>query len=169
MLIMENPLLMLFIALGILIFFLTLFKFLNMLESIKAKPSKKTAKAEPKKEEKPIEEKKEPAKDEEFDYKNITNYLYDRFVTNPSRDDEYIEKNISESFLNDKEYSDIRNKKVDIRVEPVVDSSKDMLYQKIQELTNNNRQEKEKLLDEFNGLSREMKLLLIENIMQKID
>ena len=55
-------------------------------------------------------------------------------------------------------------------VKPVENSVySNQVHSKIAELTNNNRQEKERMLNEFNNLSKEMKLLLIENIMQKID
>ena len=171
MLIIDNPLFLLFITLGKLIFFLTLFKILNYLESKKSKNSNKASKSESKIEEKSKDLGCLESNDEFVDYKKMTNYLYDRFVTTPTSDDDYIESNISESFISEDTYAEIRNKKVEIKVEPVTSnySDKENLYKKIEELTNNNRTEKERLLDEFNGLSREMKLLLIENILQKID
>lgn len=167
MLIIESPLFLLIIALGILIFFLALFKLLELWEKYKSN-NKPIAKKEPQK-----VEKKEPEivwEDDVFDEKNINNYLYDRFVVSPTIDDSFVDKQISEVFLDEKKYSEIRNKKVEIKVEPVQNlSEKEILYNKIEQLTNNNRTEKERLLDEFNHLSREMKLLLIENILQKID
>ena len=160
MLIIENPIFLLIIALAILSFFLILFKLLNYFDSRK----QKTQKTENKKEENvaQVEDKKE-----EYIEPN-TNYLYDRFVTEPTDDDAMsIDENICDAFLKDDDYLEIRNHKVDIKVEKSDDKSE--LYKRIEQITNNNRIEKEKLLDEFNGLSREMKLLLIENILQKME
>ena len=102
----------------------------------------------------------------------MTNYLYDRFVTNPTTDDAiYYRDNISQSFLSDEKYTEIRDKKVKIDVNPVERTccGGNKIHRKIAELTNNNRLEKERMLEEFDHLSKEMKLLLIENIMHKVD
>lgn len=184
MLIIENPLVMLIIALIIMICFLIFFKIVNFFENIKVKSKPKSdKKASIAKSEKVSESKddnankikvdeSEKSEDIPFDSKSMTNYLYDRFVVDPTIDDQTKYKsNISGAFISEEKYSEIRNNKVNIKVEPVGYSNyqRNRIYDKINELTNNNRQEKEKLLDEFQNLSKEMKLLLIENIMQKID
>lgn len=185
MLFVENPLKLLYVALGIMLFILALIKISNFFESLIAKSKSNTKKDKPKDEtvntEKKLEDKKElkPEKSEEcviedilVDSKNMTNYLYDRFVIDPTLDD-LIKDDIviSNTFLNDDDYSEIRDKKVKIKVEPVQTQtySRENVYRRIQEITNNNRSEKEKMLDEFNNLPKEMKLLLIENILQSIE
>lgn len=183
MLIIENPLRLLIIALCIMICLLLFFKIVNFCEKVnsknKTKKDNKSA-ASDKKQESIVEKKDGDAKNSDgekvtdipFDSKNMTNYLYDRFVISPTTDDAiYYQDNISQSFLSEEKYAEIRDKKVHIDVKPVESSqySRNHLYRKIEELTSNNRLEKEKMLDEFNNLSKEMKLLLIENIMQNID
>lgn len=103
-----------------------------------------------------------------------TNYLHDRFVTSPTKEDDvYFNPNISSAFLSEDEIEKIRNTKVRIRVKEDdkgnQDNPKEVLYNKIEKMTNENVATKEKILKEFESLSREMKLLLIENIMQRID
>lgn len=186
MLFVENPLKLLYIALGILISFLTIIKISNFFESVMTKTKSKPKKEESKTEKVKAEIKSEDIKESKsekieekgvvedivVDSKNMTNYLYDRFVANPTLDDS-IKDNImvSNAFLNDDDYAEIRDKKVKINVEPVQNTSysRENVYRRIQELTNNNRIEKEKMLDEFNNLPKEMKLLLIENILQSIE
>ena len=184
MLIIDNPLVMLIIALIIMISLLIFFKIVNFCESIKVKSKPKSDKKDAvSKSEKVVASKEdnankikvdesEKSEDIPYDSNSMTNYLYDRFVIDPTNDDPTkYRSNISESFISEEKYSEIRNKKVCINVEPVGYSNyqRSRIYDKINELTNNNRQEKERLLAEFQGLSKEMKLLLIENIMQKID
>ena len=103
-------------------------------------------------------------------YPNNDNYLHDRFVVSPTKDDYVESKKISESFLSDTELGNIRNRNVNIHVNDVDYnlSSKQSLHKRISEMTNHNQQTRERLLDEFEGLSREMKLLIIENIIQKM-
>jgi len=184
MLIFEDPLKLLYIALGILLFFLTIFKISDFFGSLKVKEKSKknsqkeeTSKSEDKKSESSESKnesvvEKTASEDVAFDSKNMTNYLYDRFVTNPTIDDSLRDTSkLSEAFLTDESYTEIRDKKVEIKVEPInsTNSYRENVYKKIQELTNNNRSEKERMLEEFNNLPKEMKLLLIENIIQKID
>lgn len=162
--IIENPMLFLFIALGLLIFFLTLFKYLNKAESKKSKTEKKDSKTESVTK----EEKKDSSNDVVY-----SNYLYDRFVSNPTKEDQVeYDSSISSAFLTEDEYQSIRNNKVEIKVKDTSSESalteKELLYKKIESMTTENTATKEKLLEEFNSLSREMKLLLIENIMQQI-
>ena len=179
MLIVEDPLRLLYIALGILIILLLIIKFSEFVGKLESKTKKKKeSKPAPTKEEKPKEEsvkeekqKEELKKDPSPDVFDNSNYLYDRFVVKPTSDDpECYKKSLSEAFLTEEKYREIRDNKVDIKVEKVrSDVYKNNIQNRIRELTNNNRAEKEKLLDEFNNLSTEMKLLLIENIMQNID
>ena len=179
MLIVEDPLRLLYIALGILIILLLIIKFSEFVGKFESKAKKKKeSKPAPTKEEKPKEEavkeekpKEEIKKDPSPDVFDNSNYLYDRFVVKPTNDDpECYKKSLSEAFLTEEKYREIRDNKVDIKVEKVrSDVYKNNIQNRIRELTNNNRAEKEKLLDEFNNLSTEMKLLLIENIMQNID
>lgn len=178
MLIIENPLRLLIIALAIMICLLLFFKIVDFFDKVRSK-SKSDKKADVSSDNKAIEKKADVKSEESaisgdvpFDSKNMTNYLYDRFVLNPTLDDlTHYENNISNAFITDEKYSEIRDKKVKIEVKPVENSvyAKNQIHSKIAELTNNNRSEKERMLNEFNNLSKEMKLLLIENIMQKID
>jgi hypothetical protein len=100
------------------------------------------------------------------------NYLYDRFVTKPTMDDYMGEKKISESFLSEKEVDNIRNSNVSIRVKDVEKvssiSDKASLHNRIREMTASNLENRERLLKEFEGLSKEMKLLIIDNIIQRM-
>ena len=121
MLIIENPLKLLIIALLVMICLLLFFKFMDLLDAKKKKAaSKKDKKDDSAKETK--EEKQPIAKDEEpvYDPKTSTNYLYDRFVMCPTTDDAMVcENKICDSFLSEDKYKQIRNKKVDIKVNPV--------------------------------------------------
>ena len=99
------------------------------------------------------------------------NYLYDRFVVNPTNDDCIDLKSISDTFISDKELEKIRNEKIQIKVSPVErvtgcchvsKETKDKI-----ENIDENRTARSKLLQEFDSLSKEMKLLLIENILKK--
>ncbi len=100
-----------------------------------------------------------------------TNYLYDRFVDNPT-DDDIVDSDskYKELFLSEDENKAIRDKKVEIKVKPVENlSEKELLYKKIEEMTNENAVNREKLLEEFDSLPRNTKLMLIENIIQKMN
>ena len=95
-----------------------------------------------------------------------SNYLYDRFVSNPTSEDN-IKKITKKAFLEEEDYNNIKNRKIEIKVRDVedLDVKNNALHSKIQQMTNENRETKERLLSEYENLSREMKLLLIENIM----
>jgi len=177
MLIVEYPLTFLYIALGILAFFLILFKINTYLESkdIKAKKTKSENKSNDNKVQENTSSENLDAKvleDLPGDDKN--NYLYDRFVEHPTCEDHVHIKSISDTFITEKDLEDIKNSKTYIRVSPVqkvncaCHLSSDT-QEKISQIIDNNRTARSKLLEEFDGLSKEMKLLLIENIMNKKD
>ena len=193
----SNPIELLVYVLLALAFFMILFRISNWLESYQPKERKKKEK---KKVEKVVEVKEtkieidkttEVKKDVEkvaetkelksdyvpmpivTDMKPASNYLYDRFVVSPSKEDVNATNAISESFISENELKEIRDRQVKIRVKNVEDiseisSDKQALYKKIQEMASENVDAKERLLREFESLPREMKLLLIENIMQKM-
>ncbi|MBQ7351897.1 MAG: hypothetical protein IJW59_03425 [Clostridia bacterium] len=154
---------------------------------------KKKEKAESVKEEKPKEEPKketdspkEEKKDEKATKEKVvakdikiiapqsySNYLYDRFVDSPSQEDNREKTVISSAFISDNDHKAISDREINIRVKEVEDISvanpdKEQLYKKIQEMANENIENKERLLSQFESLPREMKLLLIENIMNKM-
>lgn len=158
------------------IFFLTLFKFNNWFDSLPSKkkdskPSKEEVKKVDKVADDSVAITRSQSSNPVPDIVVKKNYLYDRFVDNPTSED-----NISDTrgdkkiFLTDEENKAIRNNKVEIRVKNSTDnmSQKELLHNKIQEMTNENNTNKEKLLKEFEGLSKDMKLLLIENIISKM-
>lgn len=179
--VVTNPLKYLALVWIGLIVLLLLFKFNNWVDD--RTPKKKEDKPKKAKEEtiKKIEEKtsdslsvvkeKEPEKKEikkEEVFVN-TNYLYDRFVDNPTNDDS-IEDKKNNAFLSVEESDEIKNKKVEIKVKPVENlSQKEALYKKIEQMTSTNAEEKEKMLEEFEALPRTTKLMLIENIIQKMN
>lgn len=104
---------------------------------------------------------------------NCPNYLYDRFVVTPTADDEIKEKDAFDGFLTEDEVNKIKDRNVKVDVKDVEDISsndvkKDKLYKKIQQMANENVESKEQMLAEFENLPKSMKLLLIENIMQKM-
>lgn len=171
--IIEDPLKYLILAICVLIFLKLFFKITDFFANKKAKAKnkkevvKETKASEPVKEDK-LKEIKEEVKKQEIT--NYSNYLYDRFVDNPSAEDEEDTSSIiSEAFITDQEFEDIKNRTTTIKVNDVEDinSNKNDVYSKIQALANENQENKEKLLEEFNSLSKEMKLLLIENILQR--
>jgi hypothetical protein len=86
-------------------------------------------------------------------------------VTNPTEDD-CVNTNLysNNPFITEEEYTEIRNKKVKIQVKELKNEE---LSSKLDRAINHNSKEKEKLLNEFNNLSKQMKLLLIENIINK--
>ena len=194
MYLIENPLTCLYLALGILIFFLILFKIGNLLEEyIAKKPAKapkkkdsnektskvteskeKDTKKEPVEEKKVAEEKAASKVLEDLPGDDKNNYLYDRFVLHPTRDDHIPIQSISDTFITEKDLEEIRNSKTYIRVSPVqkLNCGCHISYDtqdKIESIINENRSARSKLLREFDGLSKEMKLLIIENIMKNID
>lgn len=104
---------------------------------------------------------------------NCSNYLYDRFVDSPTIDDNVQDKKAFDAFLTDDEANNIKDRNVKVEVKDVEDISsrdikKDKLYKKIQEMANENIESKEQMLKEFESLPKSVKLLLIENIMQKM-
>ena len=163
--IMENPLKYLIILLIILAILLLFFKVVDYINSKNPSTSKKEK--EPEK----VEKKEEIVPDkEESSVVDSSNYLFDRFVLSPSKEDNLIDDN-NQIFLSDKDYEDIKNRQIDIMVQEddylSGNNDKQSLYNKIEKMANENIEHKEKLLKEYEGLSREMKLLLIENIMSK--
>ena len=97
------------------------------------------------------------------------NYLYDRFVDAPTNEDNIQQSKISEAFMSDNELNAVKNTDIKIRVkEDSLDSKKSKLYNRINQMTTSNMETRERLLKEFEGLSKEMKLLLIDNIIQKL-
>ena len=183
MAIVEHPLsfliIALFLLLGMLIFFkLVDFLFANAEKKKKKKESKSTEKKDSKptekKEEKVVENKKIEEKPNESQptqtveskqgvntTSNGYNYLHDRFVDNPTTDDVVCNNENYSMFLSNEEYDRIRNEKIEIRVKE--DGS---LNGKIDTIIKGSNSEKERLLGEFNNLSKEMKLLIIENILK---
>ncbi|MBE5758111.1 MAG: hypothetical protein E7345_04215 [Clostridiales bacterium] len=173
MIITEYPLFFLIVALGLLILLLIFFK-LN--EFFIAKKQKKVEKNKGKpsaeKEKTASEEKKTNVTQDDKTSKNensITNtkcngynYLHDRFVDNPTSDDIVEKDKLSSMFLSEDDYLKIKNEEIHIEVK-----SSDSIEDKLANAVKTNKAEREKLLDEFNNLSREMKLLLIENILKK--
>ncbi|MDY5676619.1 MAG: hypothetical protein SPK63_02380 [Eubacteriales bacterium] len=173
MIILEHPLMSLIIALLVLIFFLVLFKILNYLDKVKEKSKPKEKKSDTKVEssEKSSSEKSDSSVKDAGSSSNSlaqdkskvsgdTNYLYDRFVVSPTIDDkQVIDANICSAFLDIKKADEIKNKKLDIHVEPVVNLDKE-------EIQKNN--EKQKLLNEISNMSKEMKLLMLEDILKRM-
>lgn len=97
------------------------------------------------------------------------NYLYDRFVDRPSSEDHIQERKISDAFMSENELNAVKNKDIKIRVnDSSLESDKSKLYSRINQMTSSNLETRERLLKEFEGLSKEMKLLLIDNIIQKM-
>lgn len=174
---LDNPLIFLYIAMGILIFFLVLFKLLNILEDKLSKAKPKEAKKEEKKDvkkESPVakEEVKEVPKDtlEDLPGDDKNNYLYDRFVLNPTPEDDIRIKSISDTFITDKDLQEIRERKTRIRVTPVQKvSCCCCMPERPVESENKTNKPASKILREFDGLSKEMKLLILENILDSMD
>lgn len=183
MFIIEKPLQALIIALGVLLFFKILFFIANFLENLgggKSK-SKSAEKKEVKKEEiktqkiedstaKNIASAKEVS-NEKKDTKSsskgtLDNYLYDRFVVEPTKEDKiFCENKINDAFLTQNDVDAIKQKKVKIRVTPVdveLEKSK-----RIEEILST-AETRQKLLDEFSSMSKEMKLMMLENIIKRM-
>lgn len=176
MFLVEHPLIALIISLGILLFFKILFGLSNLLEKLqlskkKSKDNKKEEKIEPAKVDKDEKSQQDAVAVQKSDggnQKNAveSNYLYDRFVVTPTIDDpKTCDDKISDAFLSPKDAKNIKDKKVDIRVEPV-DLQKEKssrVYEILQKY-----EDKQKLLEEFSNMPKEMKILLIENIISKM-
>lgn len=174
----------LFIVLAVVLFGLVLLckigSFFDKLPVKESKPkkssikdSKSQVKIEEKKELKEnYKEKIEPVQEIVIDtsrkYESDTNYLYDRFVSNPSKEDVSERKSISDAFITNEEQNSIKNYNVKIDVKDNEEDSKKVLYNRINQMTSSNMETRERLLKEFEGLSKEMKLLLIDNIIQKM-
>lgn len=170
MAIVEHPLRYLIIALFVLMGTFIFFKISDFLRNKKEKKKKETKPVE-KKEEKVVDNKKTDevvAKSDESEKSqsinttsNGYNYLHDRFVVNPTNDDYVNKSEHNDIFLTNDEYDKIRNEKIKIRVKE--DCS---LGNKVNAIIKGDNSEKERLLGEFNNLSKEMKLLIIENILK---
>lgn len=171
MAIVEHPLRFLILALCLLLVLLIFFKLADFLRDRLEKNKKKESKPVEKKEEKASDVKKSDDTLKQTEQKispehinttsNGFNYLHDRFVENPTDDDVVVNSNYSSVFLTDDEYDKIRNEKIEIKVKE--DGS---LNGKVDAIIKGNNSEKERLLSEFNKLSKEMKLLIIENILK---
>ena len=160
MFILDNPLMYFIFSLTLLALLMIFFKILNYLDT---KKKSKVKKSEEKKEEKNIES-NETSEDKIVVYSG-ENYLYDRFVLTPTDDDKVnVKQSADNVFLSEEEYQEIKNKKVNIKVKDIDNQE---LSTRLEQIINNNKQEKEKLLNEYNSLSKQMKLLLIENILNK--
>ena len=175
--IINNPLRFLIPIFMLIIILLILFKFNNWVDERKIKEKKpKEKKAEPVKAEVKLEE-KDPVKAENIEEKTKeivvvtdTNYLFDRFVTSPTSEDNIQDNSTQNStFISDDELNEIKNRRTDIQVGEVQLSGKELLYKKIEAMKNENLELKTKILSEFNSLSKEMKLMLLENLIQHMD
>lgn len=175
--IINNPLRFLIPIFMLIIILLILFKFNNWVDERKIKEKKpKEKKAEPVKAEVKLEE-KAPVKAENIEEKTKeivvvtdTNYLFDRFVTSPTSEDVIKDNSTQNStFISDDELNEIKNRRTDIQVGEVQLSEKELLYKKIEAMKNENLELKTKILSEFNSLSKEMKLMLLENLIQHMD
>lgn len=99
------------------------------------------------------------------------NYLYDRFVVSPTKEDYVTDSKISDAFLSGDELKSIRDRNHKIQVgknnsDEVL--SKNELYNKIQQMANKNTETKERMLKEFEELPNEIKLMLIGSIIEKM-
>lgn len=170
MFIVEHPVTALIIALLVLLSLKIIFGLSNLIEKHKSK-SKSDKKEEVKKEDnKSSDESKTKTEGKSSESKGTygnENYLYDRFVISPTNDDSNRNcDKICNAFLNEKEANDIRDKKLDIHVEPLdIEKQK---TKKVYEILQKYDDDKEKLLDDFSNMPREMKLLILENIMKNM-
>lgn len=183
--VIDNPVELLVFFLIVLATLKILFAIANWLESRPVKEKKKEDKSSAKSQ---VVEEKSVAKTEEVKEKAVSievrkdasltasssygNYLYDRFVEAPSVEDNVSKSKKFDGFLSEDEALDIKNRNIKIEVKDVEDISadyrKDDLYKKIEKMASQNVEAKEKMLQEFEQLPKSMKLLLIENIMQKM-
>jgi len=172
--VIENPLKYLIPIFITIIILLILFKFNNWVDERKVsdkKPKAEAAKtADAKSEAKEVAKLAEVKEETNQDIVVVnSNYLYDRFVTNPTEDDLNEDDSVNSAFLTEEEALKIRDRRTEIKVGDVVLSEKELLYKKIEAMKNENLALKDKLLSEFNSLSKEMKLMLLENIIQHMD
>lgn len=171
----------LIIVLSIIVFLLVVIKLSQIFEKFLTKEKKSKNKQPEQQEKKEVVENKksEDTTNEKQEHsennavvdnkpKVYSNYLYDRFVDNPTNADNVVDKKISEAFLSENEHHAIRDREIKIKVKETSQELNNELYKKIQAMANENHEVKNKLLNEFESLPREMKLLLIENIMQKM-
>lgn len=196
-LIIDHPVQSIMTAVGILVFFRVLFWFANQLENANLGSKSNSKKIEKEKTVvKDIKEVKEKvssdttkllSEKEKKDDKNIqvspdgtnasnnqsgkvSNYLYDRYVESPSAEDHFpYSSKMHDAFLSDSEIEAIQKRKIKIRVKENEEKSNNSVYKRLEELSHENVDEREKLLNEFEHLPREMKLLIIKNIMQNVD
>ena len=99
----------------------------------------------------------------------VDNYLYDRFVVSPTKEDFVNDSKISDAFLSTDELKSIRERNHKIQVKKEADNlEKNKLYSKIQEMTSKNNETKERMLKEFEELPKEIKLMLIDSIIEKM-
>lgn len=180
MFVIQKPIHLILILFLILIGLLLLFKLGNFLENLgfNSKPKKE----EPKKASSSATDNKVAKVDEKLETvkKTVeisesqtptTNYLYDRFVTNPTVDDEVQQKGNIPNYITQESADEIKNAKVKIDVTPIKEPLTLESYTMHKVLENNVKslEQKEKLLAEFDSMPKSMKLLLIENIMKGID
>lgn len=176
MFIVEHPVFSMIVALAVLAFFKILFWIGDFLSNLGNSKKSSPAKKEDKKEEK--KEDKAPAKTDNVTEKEIpkvnnatkadtsSNYLYDRFVVTPTNDDKNnCYQKINDAFIEVKQADAIKNNKVKIKVEPAnleIEKNK-----RIQEILSN-AESRQKLLDEFSAMPKEMKIMMIENLIKKM-
>lgn len=148
----KNLLIILFFAVLLLIFLLIIFK---LGDGNNKKKSQEKAKPEKIKEEKKVDKKVEEVVDKsqqsnEDEKTTIEkkikcsgqNYLYDKFVNNNVKPIQ-----VEEKIQNNENYKNYLN---------------GLMQKQIEEKTNN-----EKLLEEFNSLSKEMKMIVLANVLNK--
>ena len=165
MFILENPLKCFIFSLILLALFMIYFKILSYLDS---KKKAKNNKSDSKKEDK-TENNIQNSKEDGLNLPEVPfsgeNYLYDRFVLSPTDEDKVgVNQNANSVFLTEEEYCSIKNRKVEIKVKELENEE---LSSRLDSVINKDTDEKDKLIREFNSLSKQMKLLLIENILNK--
>lgn len=178
MLTVDHPVRAIIVVLGVIAFFKIIFWLGDFLTNLgNSKKSSAPAKKEEKKEEKPPVKTEKPI-EKETTSKSISsansnvksdtnnNYLYDRFVINPTKDDKNnCYQKINDAFLENNVAEAIKNNKVKIKVEPAdLNAEKN---KRIQEILNN-AESRQKLIEEFSAMPKEMKLLMIENLLKKM-
>ena len=128
--IIENPLQSLIYTLLFLIFLLCFFKVVEFLGKT-SKKSKDEKKEEPSKK----DEKKETVENLSTPFSD-SNYLYDRFVINPTIEDN-IKTKSNNAFLEEDDYKKIKDRKIEIKVRDVEDLEvkNNALHSKIQQMT----------------------------------
>ncbi len=191
-LIIEHPMFCILSAVGMLIFFLVLFKIGNWLEKVdwsgqsKSKESSKkettikevkekvassdTSKIVGDIKEKSSDDKESKSNAESSKNGPLNNYLYDRYVETPCREDHFpYSSKANDAFLTDGEIDAIQKRKIKIRVKENEEKSNNAVYKKLQEASVKEEKDREKILAEFNQLPRSMKLMIIQNILNTIE